>query len=139
MVEVEKNFVSQCHNHTPFVILRFIEAIGDFQQIRAQRSYVRAAILLVRKRVIEDKDEAEVTRRVDMVQVDRQIFKREKRFELEAKHIWIVRRVDVRDLKQLHIHHSKRVVFHDRVKARGVVHRLWLVRSTPVIIKVHVK
>ena len=95
--------------------------------------------MLLRKRIIEDKDEAELTLRVDMLQVDRQILKREKLFELEAKHIRIVRRVDFKDLKQVHIHNSKRVVFHDRVKARGVVHRLWLVRSTPVIIKVHVK
>ena len=69
--------------------------------------------MLLRKRVIKDKDEAELTLRVDMVQVDRQIFKREKNFKLEAKQIWIVRRVDVRDLKQLHIHQSKRIVFHD--------------------------
>jgi len=74
---------------------------------------VIVAILLLRKRVIEDKDAAELTLRVDMVQVDRQIFKREKIFKLEAKHICTVRRVDVKDIKQLHIHQSKRVVFHD--------------------------
>jgi hypothetical protein len=73
------------------------------------------------------------------MQVDGQIFIREKLFELEAKNIWIVSRVDVIDLKKGHIHNSERVVYHERVKTRGVVSCLWLMWSTPVSICVHVK
>jgi hypothetical protein len=117
----------------------FVEGLVELQDTRAQRLNVNEGSLLAGDGAIKDEDESELTLRVHTMQVDHHIFKREKLFELEAKHIRVVRSEDVADFDQLHVHNCERVVFHERVEARGVVEWLGLGHSRPASLCFHVR
>jgi phenylalanyl-tRNA synthetase alpha subunit len=95
--------------------------------------------MLVGKGVVKDENESGLIVRAHATHVDLRTLIKDKLLELDALKTRKVIRDDVGDNDELHVHNSERVVFDERVEARGVVECLWLGHSRPASLCVHVR